>query len=130
MGTAPDQGAFESIYVSGTNYVHNITQDTWFTNISSAVADASNDDVIEVYAKPGGFSDSVRIADLTNVEIRSVAWESSGDNTGTIINASDYSNAINITNSRYITIKGFTLLKGRRKPAAPGGRGRSGAAGT
>ena len=36
----------------------------------------TNNDVIEVYPRPGGFNESVTIANLTNLTIRAVDWMS------------------------------------------------------
>ena len=101
-----------SSVVSASNlagYVHNLNKNTWYTNISFAVAAASNNNTLECKVKPGNYKEQVSILSMTNLTIRAYDWVFSGSNTKEIIDAAGYPSAFKIQNSKAIKIYGFSI---------------------
>ena len=77
-GRGPDSGWKESGF-TGSLYVHVLPpKDQWTKTISDAISLATNNSVIECYARPGGFGGGNDINGLTNVIIRSHDWVCNG----------------------------------------------------
>ena len=78
-GDGLDMGWKESHYVS-SNYVHVIPRGIWRATISAAILQATNNCIIQCSRKPGGYSESVTIANFTNLILRTYDWTNSHNN--------------------------------------------------
>ncbi|MBU1076855.1 MAG: right-handed parallel beta-helix repeat-containing protein [Spirochaetes bacterium] len=88
--------------------------DEWKRTISAALGIATNNCILECYGRPGGFREEVRVSGFTNLIIRSAGWVTNSDNTNTVINGTSYNRSIIITNSRSITVQGFTITNAQQ----------------
>jgi len=87
--------------------VTNRSTSTGYATITNAINNAANGHLIEV--EPGTYDGNIIINNLTSLTLRSTAWESSKDNTSTIIDATGLGNGIIIANSTNCRIYGFTI---------------------
>ncbi|MDD5067331.1 MAG: right-handed parallel beta-helix repeat-containing protein, partial [bacterium] len=110
-GNGLDMGWKESGFTQArpTNYVHVWPIDKWTNTIMNALSIAGNNSIVECLPKPVGFFESVRITGKTNLILRSISWTNSRDNDSTIIYPFGYTRGVIITNSKNITVQGFTI---------------------
>ena len=98
-----------SFKIMDATNVHNVTKNIWYDTITNAMAEASNNNLIEVH--PGTYNEGVLIGNFTNLTIRAWDWTNSTNNTTTIVDATGFENAFMIQDSETVTIQGFSITK-------------------
>ena len=112
-GNGPDIGWKESgfTYIPSFNVVYVSHPVRWTNSITNALKIASNNCIIVCHHDAGPFFESPRIVNFTNLIIRSFDWTnaSAHNNTTTIVDGAQRSRVFTLSNSKNITIQGFTI---------------------
>ncbi|MDD5065920.1 MAG: right-handed parallel beta-helix repeat-containing protein [bacterium] len=100
-----DAKPYQDIHISvslRTN-VHNVTKNIWYPTITAALAEASNNNTIEVYR--GTYNEAVVISGFTNLVVANMTSPIND----VVIDGATFANAVTITNSSHIQFGGFKI---------------------